>query len=75
MTYADDWQEIKGRYSAWWNGTLKAPLLKAFVMGTPPVLEGQRQQRYTIQPDWHSEAVEHAVKYGMSPAPLYVGLG
>ena len=76
MTYTNNWEELKERYEAWWNGGLsKGPILKVFTLNSGPVPEDSGSQQYQIQPGWYSEAQLEALKYGMSPAPYYVGLG
>ena len=75
MTYADNWEELKERYDAWWDGTLsKGPILKVLVLDTAWATELSGCRQYQVQPEWHADAQEQAVKYGMSPAPHYLGL-
>jgi hypothetical protein len=74
MQKMNDWKEIKERYKAWWNGTLRGgPILKTFVLS--PGSRNGGTPAYEVQPEWYSEAQDQAVKYGMGPAPHYLGLG
>jgi len=76
VTYANNWEEIKERYQAWWEGTLsRGPILKVFTTTPTGASSGSTPQPYQIVSEWHFEAQWEALAYGMSPAPYYVGLG
>jgi len=75
MSCSNDWNAVKERYDAWWEGRLdRGPILKVFVparVGPPAAPE---DTPYAVDPQWFEDAQWEALKYGMAPSPLYVGL-